>query len=334
MVRELKLHEDFSREDVHDIFAQNTVFTPQTGTWGLQGIIPIPDRPGDFVFLVTFGMQQGNHVFDEGITVDGVLSWQSQPSQTLKEKRIRAFIAHDELVNTIYLFLRTRKDIDYTYLGRLKYLSHDSAREKPVYFQWQLLDWPIGAPVLKRMGLQLTQTSDGSENTSIQDEPLIEAPVPRRRAKSTTTTEFRTRKIADYSLLDKENRQLGLDGERLVVEQERENLINSGHPDLAKKVRHVSVIEGDGAGYDIESYTPEGTVKHIEVKTTTGDIQTPFFMTANERTFADHHPKTYYLYRVYAFDRDSKSGKVYIVTEPLMEVFDFTSTEFRVSLKE
>src|ERR1051325_10060346 len=72
----IKYHQ-YSRKDVHEIFAPETPFIPQAGTWGLQGIIPIPNRPGDFVFFVTFGQRQGDHVFDEGITHNGVLTWQS-----------------------------------------------------------------------------------------------------------------------------------------------------------------------------------------------------------------------------------------------------------------
>ncbi len=39
---------------------------------------------------------------------------------------------------------------------------------------------------------------------------------------------------------------------------------------LAEKVRHVSQLQGDGAGYDIESYSLDGTIKYVEVKTTKG----------------------------------------------------------------
>ena len=137
-MKQLSLYKDYIREDVHDIFAPDTPFTPQTGSWGLHGIVKIPNRPGDFVFFVTYGQRQGEHVFDEGITEDGVLSWQSQPRQSLTNSQIQQFITHDDLTHSIYLFLRTTKDSIYTYLGRLKYLSHDSERENPVYFQWQI----------------------------------------------------------------------------------------------------------------------------------------------------------------------------------------------------
>jgi hypothetical protein len=104
---ELQLYQDYDRREVHDIFEPEMPFTPQTGTWGLLGIVPVKDRPGDFVLFVTFGQQQGEHDFDEGVSADGVLRWQSQPKQSLQDKQIRQFIEHDEAKNQIYLFLRT-----------------------------------------------------------------------------------------------------------------------------------------------------------------------------------------------------------------------------------
>ena len=139
-MKKLILKNNYSREDVHSIFSPDTQFTPQAGTWGLHGIIKIPSREDDFVFFVTYGQSQGDHDFDEGITEDGVLSWQSQPRQGFDNAVIQTLINHNETTNNIYLFLREEKKGDYQYLGRLKYLTHDNDREKPVYFQWQLLD--------------------------------------------------------------------------------------------------------------------------------------------------------------------------------------------------
>jgi hypothetical protein len=154
-MRSLELYQEYTREEVSTIFAPEAPFTPQSGTWGLQGIIAVPDRPGDFCFFVTFGQQQGAHVFDEGITDTGVLSWQSQPRQGLDHPQVQRFIHHDALTHTIYLFLRTAPRRPYTYLGRLQYLAHDAEREHPVYFQWQLLDWPLPGGVAERMHLIL-----------------------------------------------------------------------------------------------------------------------------------------------------------------------------------
>src|SRR5689334_19527828 len=135
----LELYGDYTRREIHDTFDPESPFTPQRGTWGIRGLVPLPDRPGDFVFLVTYGQSQGEHTFDEGISPDGLLRWQSQPHQRLADKIIRQLVHHDEDRHSVYLFLRATERQDgastpYTYLGRLKYIGHDKEREQPVYF--------------------------------------------------------------------------------------------------------------------------------------------------------------------------------------------------------
>jgi hypothetical protein len=105
------LYDDYTREEVHHLFAPEVPFTPQSGTWGLQGIIVLPDRPGDFLFFVTFGQRQGDHVFDEGITNEGVLSWQSQTRQGFSHPQIQQFIHHDALTHTIYCSYERRRGV-------------------------------------------------------------------------------------------------------------------------------------------------------------------------------------------------------------------------------
>ena len=68
----LELGHQYSREDVHSIFSAHTEFTRQSGSWGLHGIVKVPNRDKDYVFFVTYGQEQGGHEFDEGITNDGV----------------------------------------------------------------------------------------------------------------------------------------------------------------------------------------------------------------------------------------------------------------------
>ena len=90
-MQNLELNLLYSRKDIHGIFSPQTKFTPQAGTWGLHGIIKIPHREKDYVFIVTYGQSQGEHNFDEGITSDGVLSWQSQPRQDLRKQNDSRF---------------------------------------------------------------------------------------------------------------------------------------------------------------------------------------------------------------------------------------------------
>lgn len=110
--------EKYTREEIHDIFSPDTKFTSQAGTWGFHGIVKVPNTKEDYVFFVTYGKSQDKHYFDESIDNNGILTWESQPSQNLKDKRIIEFINHNEITDNIYLFLRTDKEIkEYTYMG-------------------------------------------------------------------------------------------------------------------------------------------------------------------------------------------------------------------------
>jgi hypothetical protein len=246
---------------------------------------------------VTLGQIQGDHAFDESITTDGVLSWQSQPNQGFGSDAIQAFISHDERINNIHLFLRGKRDKAYGYFGKLGYLTHDSEREKPVHFQWQLMDWAPSSKFLEEVGITLIGESELLELQSQSAAPVekpkektiefVDSPSPPQKRSGSSTGEFKTRKISNYAQINASNSALGLLGEELVIDTERKNLIKHDRKDLAEKIIHVSVIEGDGAGYDIKSFTPEGEIKYIEVKTTKGSGTAPFYLSPNEIEFSN-----------------------------------------------
>jgi len=74
----------------------------------------------------------------------------------------------------------------------------------------------------------------------------------------------------DVAGRDERNRALGRTGEERVLAHEHATLRAAGRDDLARKVRWISEEDGDGAGYDIASYAPDGRPRLIEVKTTNG----------------------------------------------------------------
>ncbi len=336
-MRTLQLWQEYTREDVHSIFSPDTTFMPQRGTWGLHGMVRVPSRPGDWVFFVTFGQAQGEHVFDESITDEGVLSWQSQPAQELKDTIIKELIQHDDRINTIHLFLRTKKGNPYGYFGALGYLTHDGSRQKPVHFQWQLLDWPPEAEFLDRIGLKPIASHEGLPQPPAPLTPaslsLEAVPLPPSRARTGVGKEtFQNRKSPDYAARDARNRELGLKGELLVITHEKERLINAGRADLAEKIIHVSQIEGDSAGYDIRSYESDGTNRFIEVKTTRGGATTSFFISPNELAFSAQNSDSYVLFRLYEFDDKSESAKTYLLTGNVTTHLLLEPTAFRAKL--
>ncbi len=336
-MRTLQLWQEYSREDVHSIFSPETTFTPQSGTWGLQGMVRVPSRKGDWVFFVTFGQAQGEHVFDESITDEGVLSWQSQPSQALEDAIIKELIQHDDRINTIHLFLRTKKGNPYGYFGALGYLTHDDSREKPVHFQWQLLDWSAPMDFLERVGLKVLVSREVVSEPSAPRTPaslsVESAPLPSTTRRAGVGKEtFQNRKLPDYAARDARNRDLGLKGELLVIAYEKERLTNSGRSDLAEKIVHVSQIEGVSAGYDISSYEPNGTYRFIEVKTTRSGATTSFFISPNEIAFSAQNSSNYVLFRLYEFDDDSGSAKTYLITGNVATQLSLEPTAFRAKL--
>ena len=100
--------------------------------------------------------------------------------------------------------------------------------------------------------------------------------------------------------------------------------------DLAEKVSHVAVVEGDGAGYDVRSYTPTGDVKYIEVKTTRSGINTSFYITSNEVAFSSSHAETFYLYRLWNFNTGSAS--MYILKGDVSESLTLDPVNYRAAV--
>jgi Domain of unknown function (DUF3883) len=100
---------------------------------------------------------------------------------------------------------------------------------------------------------------------------------------------------------DARNRILGAAGEEFVLNHEKRFLNLVGRADLAKNVRWVSREDGDGAGYDILSFTDRGENKFVEVKTTVGGNRTPFFISRNEYEFSKQRSDNYSLVRLFDF---------------------------------
>lgn len=133
----------------------------------------------------------------------------------------------------------------------------------------------------------------------------------------------------DVAARDRRNRALGRAGEELIVEHERRNLTNMGRGDLAKLVRWVSDLDGDGVGYDIASFRPDGSNRLIEVKTTNGWERTPFHISSNELAVAEERRAEWCLLRLWNFSRAPRAFELY---PPLEAHVALTPTSFRATL--
>jgi hypothetical protein len=127
---------------------------------------------------------------------------------------------------------------------------------------------------------------------------------------------------------DLRNRSLGRAGEEFVLEIERKKLEKFQRLDLLKKIRWVSAEEGDGAGYDILSFDPDGRELLIEVKTTNGAARTPFFISENECQRAAASSESWRLYRVHQF---AQKPRIFQIAPPLNETVNLRPDIWRAS---
>jgi hypothetical protein len=153
--------------------------------------------------------------------------------------------------------------------------------------------------------------------TALDDEeapPDREAPLTVAMGKLTAG---RSPRVLDFLEINQRNRALGLRGEEFIVERERRWLHDVARaPGLAKRVEWVSQTQGDGLGFDIASFGPDGAPRLIEVKTTTFGKCTPFFITRNEVATSRREARVYQLYRVFSF---ANRPRFYRLAGPLDE---------------
>lgn len=134
----------------------------------------------------------------------------------------------------------------------------------------------------------------------------------------------------DVAERDARNRALGTAGEEIVLKHEISTLRAAGRRDLADRVSWTSKIEGDGAGFDIHSFEPDGHRRLIEVKTTNGWERTPFHVTRTELAAADMHRDQWHLIRVWNFARDPRA---FAIRPPLSAHVELTPTSFLASIR-
>lgn len=132
----------------------------------------------------------------------------------------------------------------------------------------------------------------------------------------------------DPALRDARARALGDAGEALVFQAEQNRLSLCGRDDLAAKVRWVAKEDGDGAGYDILSFTRRGKERWLEVKTTNGPATTPFWISHNERLVAEKNPDVFRLARLFDFMRRPAA---FCLKPPLTDHVRLTPSQYRAT---
>lgn len=133
----------------------------------------------------------------------------------------------------------------------------------------------------------------------------------------------------DYLAKNKEQKELGDAGENLVLKREREYLRSKNKEEEAQKVR----LKLPGEGFDVLSFDLQGRPRYIEVKTTTGDEHTPFFISQNEIDFMRRHPE-YCIYRVYNYNKEKNNGLFFEISNDTESQLLMEPVNYRVYLKK
>ena len=150
------------------------------------------------------------------------------------------------------------------------------------------------------------------------------------------TKRFIARKI-DWEKARDRNNEIGDQGEEFALEFEIDRLIEILSIDrtiATQNVQHLSRLQGDGLGYDISSINDDGSPRYIEVKTTSGGFNQPFYMSKNEKNFFEEYGDSAFIYRVYNFNRETRRGDVTIITQnELFTNFNFDTITWQVTPK-
>ncbi len=128
-----------------------------------------------------------------------------------------------------------------------------------------------------------------------------------------------------------ENKRLGDLGELWVMKYEIEKLKNANKHNLINQIKHTSKDEGDGTGFDIQSFDREGNKIFIEVKTTKGRQNSTFFVTRNELERSKIEKDNYYLYRLYNYNEQADKADLLIIKGDLTNICEFPTT-FKINL--
>jgi hypothetical protein len=131
----------------------------------------------------------------------------------------------------------------------------------------------------------------------------------------------------DWSKKQATSSKLGLLGEELVIHIEKQKLEELGFLDKTEDIQKKL----DGEGYDIYSYDENGDEIFIEVKTTKGNIDEPFYLSINEKEFWQRHSEKYVIYRLYNYDYLNKTANIYKIKGSELSEFILSPTNFEVS---
>ena len=231
---------------------------------------------------------------------------------------------------------RSKKSIEYKHMNISAVLERLGLPRIKGYAPLANFQSSLIAAIERRLATDALTQAVSAESTApyaVHSRPsLWIGPAPTVSPEDRKTTDALERLVRKFDPAERDarNRQLGRSGEELVFHHERELLASAGRGDLARKVEWTSQERGDGAGYDIASFAPDGSARLIEVKTTNGHAKTPFYMSENERLFSEERPDAFRLMRLHDF---SMKPSGFELRPPLETFLALQPTSYRATLR-
>jgi hypothetical protein len=108
---------------------------------------------------------------------------------------------------------------------------------------------------------------------------------------------------------DSQARLVGEIGEEIVVQAARDQLLGAGHPELAAKVRRVS-LGSDALGYDVTAPRTTGPRRLFEVKASTRRDSAEFFLSRNEWATGIRYGDDWFLVYCRVDDTEQRTGEI------------------------
>lgn len=147
---------------------------------------------------------------------------------------------------------------------------------------------------------------------------------------STDQLTFRGRTV-NFIQNNIDNKRIGDLGELWVLKYEIEKLRQTGQHNLIDKIKYTAKDEGDGTGYDIQSFDRNGQKIYIEVKTTKGGKNSTFYVTRTELERSKIEKENFYLYRLYNYNEENDTADIFIIQGDLTNLCEFPTT-YKINL--
>jgi hypothetical protein len=196
----------------------------------------------------------------------------------------------------------------------------------------------LAAPISPEKAISEIDLADEEVETPLKEITLpdqidftkVKVPPPTASAppKKGSAGGSKSKKKIDYKKKTAQSALTGNAGEKFVFSYEKDRLAK--FPKLAEKIEWISQKD-DSQGYDVISFEENGTPRYIEVKSTTGDANTDFYISRYEIDKANELGSKYKIYRV--FNLGTKSPQFFEIELPLESTLELVPETYRARIK-